>query len=65
MTYLSIVQKGWTALMAAARANNADIVELLLDRGAALEAEMTVSNRFYACGCTSRSQAGCVFSSKP
>lgn len=36
------LQWGWTALMAAARKNRAEIVKLLIERGASIEMEMTV-----------------------
>ena len=39
-----IMQKGWTALMAAARRDRGDIVQILINRGASLEKKMTVSH---------------------
>ena len=38
------MQKGWTALMAAARRDRGDIVQILINRGASLEKKMTVSH---------------------
>ena len=39
-----ILQKGWTALMAAAKGDREDIVQILIDHGASLEMKMTVSH---------------------